>query len=162
MPYIIHINKRFDKALVQQVKNALKMMRANEKEICFRINSLGGNLYAFNVIGGFMYFMHKYRNCKIIGQAVHAESSALFLFLNCTIRQVCAGSTGIIHLPVPNTKDLDEANLEAIRKKAIKFIKSRTTMTEEQIISLANVPLGPHEMLKLGIATEKIKGMFIK
>lgn len=30
-------------------------------------------------------------------------------------------------------------------------------MNEEQILSLENLPLGPAEMLQLGIATEKVK-----
>lgn len=102
MPYTININNTFNEQLFKEIKQSLKKVPLEEKEIVFRINSLGGNLHVFNKICRFMYYMNKYKGCKIYGQAKHAESAALLLFLNCTVRQVAAGSVAVIHLPVPN------------------------------------------------------------
>jgi len=99
---IIEIDRHFDQGLVNYVKSQLKEIPIEEKNIIFRINSIGGNMLACEKIKGFMYFMSKYRGCKIIGQAKHAESAALIVFLNCTVRQVAPGSVGIIHLRVAN------------------------------------------------------------
>lgn len=156
MSNIILINTRFDKALVADVKQKLKKVNPREKNIFFRINSHGGNMQAFQVIAGFMYFMHKYRHHTIVGQAVHAEAAALMIFLNCNIREVAPGSVGIIHLPVPN-RAVSEGDLESNRKQAISYIQRRTKMTEREIIDLENLPLSASEMIKYGIATEKVK-----
>lgn len=156
MPNIVHINGTFNTRLKQEVKQSLRNVSRNDEEIFFRINSLGGNLHILNLICGFIYFMSKYKNFKIVAQAKHAESAALILFLNCPVRQVAPGSVGIIHLPVPNTK-MEQIAIDKKRKEVIEFIKRRTNMTEELILSLQDLPLGPAEMLKLGIATEKVK-----
>lgn len=155
MPHTIYINTTFNEQLFKEVKQALKKVPVKEKEIIFRINSLGGNLYILNKICRFMSYMNKYRGCKIYGQVKHAESAALLLFLNCNIRQVAAGSCGVIHLPIPNTT-VAKSVVEKKRKGAIAFIKRKTGMSEKLIISLENLPLGPAEMIQLGIATEKV------
>jgi ATP-dependent protease ClpP protease subunit len=156
MSNIIFVNTRFDKALVTEVKQRLKKVDPKEENIFFRINSYGGNVQAFQVIAGFMYFMYKYKHHTIIGQAVHAESAALMLFLNCKIRQVTHRSVGIIHLPIPN-RAVSEGDLEDKRRMAISYILRRTKMTEKEIIELENLPLGAAEMIKYGIATEKVR-----
>jgi len=152
---IIDINRRFNDDLVSYVKSRLKEISNDEKEIIFRINSFGGSNLALQKIKGFMYFMGKYKGYKTIGQAIHAESAAFLLFLNCRVRQVAPGSVGIIHFPVPRGP-MDDKVLESLKKDIIEFIMRRTKMTEQQIISLENIPLSRTEMLDYGIATEKI------
>lgn len=155
MNNIIDIDRHFDQGLVNYVKSQLKEIPIEEKNIIFRINSIGGNMLACEKIKGFMYFMCKYRGCKIIGQAKHAESAAFIIFLNCTVRQVAPGSVGIIHLPVAN-RPVSEQKMEAKKKEVIQFIMRRTKMTEQEILKEHNLPLSSAEMLKYGIATEKI------
>ena len=152
---IIDINRRFNDGLVSYVKSRLKEISNDEKEIIFRINSYGGSLLALQKIMGFMYFLGKYKGYRFIGQAIHAESAAFLLFLNCQARQVAPGSVGIIHFPVAN-EIIEEKVLEEKRKGVISTILRRTKMTEQQICSLEGMPLSCAEMLKYGIATEKI------
>lgn len=164
MPHFIDINRRFDESLVYHVKQSLKSVPISEKEIYLRINSYGGNMEALRKISGFLYFMQKYRSCNIIGQCIYAESAALDLFINCKIRQVKPGSIGIIHLPVPSrgeNKNMTESQIssaiEAKTHSVIKFMKRRTFMTEEQIRTFENFPMGAGTMIKFGIATIKVK-----
>ena len=155
MNNIIEINRRFDEGLVSYVKSSLKEISNDEKKIIFRINSYGGSNLALQKIKGFMYFMDKYKSYRFIGQAIHAESAAFLLFLNCRVRQVAPGSVGILHFPVPRGS-MDEKVLKSLKNDIIEFIMRRTKMTEQQIRSLENMPLSRTEMLDYGIATEKI------
>lgn len=99
MSHHVYINTTFTNQLVREVKQSLKTIPLEEKEIFVRINSIGGNVYAMNVISSFFYFMHKYRHCRIVTQAKHAESAGLLLFLNFPTRQVAPGSVGIFTCP---------------------------------------------------------------
>ena len=98
MPHTVYINRDFDKHLVKEVKKALRELPPKEKEIAFRINSTGGSINAMNLVCAFIHIMRKYHKCKIIGQAFHAESAALLLFLRCDVRQVVRQSIGATYL----------------------------------------------------------------
>lgn len=161
MSNVIRIEGRFDEKMTSYVKGSLKKIPIEEKSVTFIINSHGGNMGALKKLKGYMYFMSKYRKCKIIGQLIYGESAGLLFFLNCEERQVAPGSIGIIHLPVAN-ETIPASLLSKKIKETIDFIKRRTkNMTTSQIKKLEHMPLGPKEMISLGIANKKNRTLFI-
>ena len=155
MQNIINIEGRFDSALTNRVYAAFKSIPLDEIQVYLRINSLGGSRQVFIDISNLLCDMSEQRGYRIISQAKHAESAAFLLFINCPVRQVAAGSVGIIHLPVTKQK-VEQEILDEIRKEVINFIIRRTKMTEKEITSLEGMYLGTATMLKYGIAKEKV------
>lgn len=51
---------------------------------------------------------------------------------------------------------MSEGSLERKRQDAVDFILRKTNMTKDQILSFENQPLSAYDMLKYGIATEKV------
>lgn len=129
-----------------------------EKELHLRIKSDGGNLKVFSDISKILFDISKKR-IRVIGEAETAGSTAMLIFLNCTDRLVTPASYGYIHLPEPNTKVSEELH-EKKKNDVVAFIKRRTHLSEETIISLDNIPLTANDMLRYHIATQKVPNFY--
>ena len=152
---IIKVFDQMDDDIVKSFNEAESKIK-NEEIFRILIKSHGGNYGSFIKISPIIYnIAHKRKH--IVGEALHAESAAMLLFLNCSERIVSNEnkSLGVIHLPEPNTL-VSEEMCKKRTDEAIAFIKRRTHLSESTIKSLNKIPLTSSEMYNLHIATKKV------
>ncbi|MDQ5931079.1 MAG: hypothetical protein QG674_245 [Patescibacteria group bacterium] len=150
---IIKVFSRINESVVDSFIKAEKELK-EEKVFHIFINSYGGNYGDFGRVSSVIFNIAQKR-VLISGEAIRAESASMLLFLNCSERIVSKKSIGVIHLPEPKMF-VSEEIYEKTRLEALNFIKRRTHLSKDTVISLNKIELTSEEMCKLHIATKKV------
>lgn len=123
--------------------------------IGIRFQTTGGNLKGFHdAEKAFSEFKEK--GVTLIGEGNEVGSSGLLIYLLCDRRLVIPAGYGFIHLPEPNKKGVSPDRTKRVQQECIDFIKKNTYLDEDKVRSLNNQPMGSTEMIKHGIAQEKV------
>jgi ATP-dependent protease ClpP protease subunit len=158
---LIYLKGEFDSAMIKYLKEKIRLIDDFSKEIIIRVNSYGGNGYPMTVMSALVYYMIKYKNCKVVIEIEYAESSSLLFVINFPIRKIIETSEGVIHLPVQSPgKFLSKSRLIDKTNEVIDFFIKQTNLKREEIISLNSNKLTAKQMLDWGIATEIVPEFF--
>lgn len=136
------------------VNNVEKISETNTT-IGIRFQTNGGSLKGFHCAEkSFCEF--KKRGITLIGEANEIGSSGLLIYLLCDKRLITPAAYGFIHLPEANKKGVSLARTQQTQKECAEFIAKHTLLDENKVRYLNNQIMGSTEMIKYGIAQEKV------
>lgn len=150
------ILKKIDKATNSEFKAFLRTVEPKET-FYIRIDCWGGNSYIGSVMGGFIYFMKKYKSCRLVTEGVIAASAAFKIFIRGDERIITKHSIIQPHLPEPNKPGVSQETIAKQQNISLKMITSTIPgLTAEDIISYNNFNFPLDMMIKKGVVTKVV------
>lgn len=135
--------------------NTIEKIAETNTTIGIRFQTTGGNLKGFHDAEKHLT-QFKEKGITLIGEAREVGSAGLLIYLLCDRRLIVPAGYGFIHLPEPNKKGVAPTRTKQVQQDCTDFIKEHTLLNEEKIRSLNNQIMGSTEMIKHGIAHEKV------
>ncbi len=109
-------------------------------------------------MGGFIYFMKKYKSCKLVTEGVIAASAAFKIFIRGDERIITKHSIIQPHLPEPNKPGVSQEAIAIQQSLSLKMITATIPgLTADDIIRFNNFSLPLDMMIKKRVVTKVVE-----